>query len=110
MSSITESTPTHIVKSDRTGRTRYTRQYKQEVLAAFESSSLSAPGPTIIEPQRGSELRGKEDGRTTNRTNRTNLFSHCSDRTYAFYLSISNLGSLESQRDSASQPRVGRMP
>jgi hypothetical protein len=43
MSSITESTPTHIIKSDRTGRTRYTRQYKQEVLAAFESSSLSAP-------------------------------------------------------------------
>jgi hypothetical protein len=43
MSSITESTPTNIVKSDRTGRTRYTRQYKQEVLAAFESSSLSAP-------------------------------------------------------------------
>jgi hypothetical protein len=43
MSSTTESNPTHIVKSDRTGRTRYTRQYKQEVLAAFESSSLSAP-------------------------------------------------------------------
>jgi hypothetical protein len=43
MSSTTESTPTHIVKSDRTGRTRYTRQYKQEILAAFESSSLSAP-------------------------------------------------------------------
>jgi hypothetical protein len=43
MPSITETTPTHIVKSDRTGRTRYTRQYKQEVLAAFESSSLSAP-------------------------------------------------------------------
>jgi hypothetical protein len=43
MSSITESTPTHIVKSDRTGRTRYTRQYKQEVLAAYGSSSLSAP-------------------------------------------------------------------
>jgi hypothetical protein len=43
MSSITESTPTNIVKSDRTGRTRYTRHYKQEVLAAFESSSLSAP-------------------------------------------------------------------
>jgi hypothetical protein len=43
MSSITESTLTHIVNSDRTGRTRYTRQYKQEVLAAFETSSLSAP-------------------------------------------------------------------
>ena len=34
---------TSIIKSDRTGRTRYTRQYKQEVLAAFETSSLSAP-------------------------------------------------------------------
>ncbi len=32
-----------IIKSDRTGRTRYTRQYKQEVLDAFESSSLGAP-------------------------------------------------------------------
>lgn len=32
-----------IVKSDRTGRTRYTPEYKREVLAAFESSSLSAP-------------------------------------------------------------------
>ena len=32
-----------IVKSDQTGRTRYTPQYKREVLAAFESSSLSAP-------------------------------------------------------------------
>lgn len=32
-----------IVKSDHTRRTRYTAQYKQEVVAAFESSSLSAP-------------------------------------------------------------------
>ena len=32
-----------IVKSDQTGRTRYTPEYKREVLAAFESSSLSAP-------------------------------------------------------------------
>ena len=31
-----------IVKNDRAGRTRYTRQYKEEVLEAFESSSLSA--------------------------------------------------------------------
>lgn len=34
---------TTIIKSDRTGRTRFTRQYKQEVLAAYEASSLSAP-------------------------------------------------------------------
>jgi transposase-like protein len=32
-----------IVKSDQTGRTRYTPQFKREVLDAFESSSLSAP-------------------------------------------------------------------
>jgi DNA-binding transcriptional regulator YiaG len=32
-----------IVKSDQTGRTRYTSEYKREVLAAFESSALSAP-------------------------------------------------------------------
>ena len=32
-----------IVKSDQTGRTRYTPEYKREVLAAFESSSLSGP-------------------------------------------------------------------
>ena len=36
-----------IVKSDQTGRTRYTPQYKLEVLAAFESSSLSAPAFVI---------------------------------------------------------------
>lgn len=43
MSSIIEQTRSPIVKSDRVGRTRYTAQYKQEVIAAFESSSLSAP-------------------------------------------------------------------
>ena len=32
-----------IVKSGRAGRTRYTAQYKREVLDAFEFSSLSAP-------------------------------------------------------------------
>ena len=32
-----------IVKSDQTGRTRYTPEYKREVLAAFQSSTLSAP-------------------------------------------------------------------
>jgi hypothetical protein len=43
MSSITDQTTGTIIKSDRSGRTRYTPQYKQEVLAAFQSSSLSAP-------------------------------------------------------------------
>ncbi|MFU8893804.1 MAG: IS66 family insertion sequence element accessory protein TnpA [Luteolibacter sp.] len=32
-----------IVKSDQTGRTRYTPEFKREVLAAFQSSSLSGP-------------------------------------------------------------------
>jgi len=43
MSSIIDPSTGSIVKSDRIGRTRYTRQYKQQVLAAFESSRLSAP-------------------------------------------------------------------
>ena len=43
MSSQSDPSTGIIVKSDRSGRTRYTAQYKQEVLAAFESSSLSAP-------------------------------------------------------------------
>jgi transposase-like protein len=43
MSSIIEQATGTIVKSDHIGRTRYTAQYKQEVVAAFESSSLSAP-------------------------------------------------------------------
>ena len=43
MSSITDKATGPIIKSDRTGRTRYTAQYKRDVLAAFMSSSLSAP-------------------------------------------------------------------
>lgn len=43
MESIPDQSVGILVKSDRLGRTRYTQQYKQEVLAAFESSSLSAP-------------------------------------------------------------------
>ena len=34
---------TTIIKSDRSGRPRYTREYKQEVLSAYQASSLSAP-------------------------------------------------------------------
>lgn len=41
--SETDPPTTSIIKSDCAGRTRYSRQYKQEVLAAFETSSLSAP-------------------------------------------------------------------
>jgi hypothetical protein len=43
MSTIIAPASGPIVKSDRSGRTRYTAQYKQQVLDAFESSSLSAP-------------------------------------------------------------------
>ncbi len=43
METPTEPTGGVIIKSDRAGRTRYSRQYKREVLDAFESSSLSAP-------------------------------------------------------------------
>jgi hypothetical protein len=43
METPTDSSTGTIIKSDRTGRTRYTAQYKREVLDAFESSSLSAP-------------------------------------------------------------------
>jgi len=43
METLTDPSTGTIIKSDRAGRTRYTAQYKQEVLDAFESSSLSAP-------------------------------------------------------------------
>ena len=43
METPTDSSTGTIIKSDRTGRTRYTAQYKREVLDAFESSSHSAP-------------------------------------------------------------------
>lgn len=38
-----EGASTSIVKSDRAGRTRYTAEYKSEVVAAFRSSGLSGP-------------------------------------------------------------------
>jgi len=43
MTSLTESADGVFIKSDRSGRTRYSKHYKQEVLAAFDASSLSAP-------------------------------------------------------------------
>ena len=38
-----EEAVTSIVKADRTGRTRYTDQYKAEVVEAFAASGLSGP-------------------------------------------------------------------
>ena len=43
METPTDSAAGPIIKSDRTGRTRYSAEYKREVLDAFEASSLSAP-------------------------------------------------------------------
>ena len=43
MASLNNEVPTSIIKSDRTGRQRYTQQYKNEVLAAYEASGMSGP-------------------------------------------------------------------
>ena len=43
MASTKDDLPATIIKSDRTGRARYTQQYKDEVLAAFEASGMSGP-------------------------------------------------------------------
>ena len=43
MASMQEEAVTSIVKADRAGRTRYTDEYKTEVLEAFAGSSLSGP-------------------------------------------------------------------
>jgi len=43
MASTHNDTPATIIKSDRTGRRRYTQEYKNEVLAAYESSGMSGP-------------------------------------------------------------------
>ena len=41
MEPTSETSACLIVKADRTGRTRYTPEYKAEVLAAFEKSGMS---------------------------------------------------------------------
>jgi len=43
MASTKDDLPTSIIKSDRVGRPRYTQQYKDEVLAAYEASGMSGP-------------------------------------------------------------------
>ena len=43
MTTMQEEEVTSIVKADRTGRTRYTDQYKAEVVEAFAASGLSGP-------------------------------------------------------------------
>ena len=44
METAPEPSPTTaIIKCDRTGRTRYTAEYKAEVLAAFTNSGMSGP-------------------------------------------------------------------
>jgi hypothetical protein len=41
MESTNDELPTRIIKSDRRGRPRYTQQYKDEVITAFEASGMS---------------------------------------------------------------------
>jgi len=43
MAKLQEEGTTSIVKTDRAGRTRYTAEYKAEVVAAFAGSGLSGP-------------------------------------------------------------------
>ncbi len=43
MASTHDDIPATIIKSDRTGRRRYSQHYKDEVLAAYESSGMSGP-------------------------------------------------------------------
>jgi transposase-like protein len=43
MASTNSEVPATIIKSDRTGRRRYTQHYKDDVLAAYESSGMSGP-------------------------------------------------------------------
>jgi transposase-like protein len=42
MATTQETTSTALVKSDRAGRTRYTKTYKSEVVAAYEQSGMTA--------------------------------------------------------------------
>lgn len=43
MTTADDETSVTIIKSDRTGRQRYTQQYKEQVLSAFDSSGMSGP-------------------------------------------------------------------
>jgi transposase-like protein len=43
MASTNSEPATSIIKSDRSGRRRYTQEYKDEVLAAYEASGMSGP-------------------------------------------------------------------
>lgn len=43
MASTTEEPTSTIIKSDRAGRPRYTQEYRDEVVAAYEASGMSGP-------------------------------------------------------------------
>lgn len=43
MATTNNDPSTAIIKTDRTGRPRYTQKYKSEVLAAYEASGMSGP-------------------------------------------------------------------
>ena len=72
METPTDSSAGTIIKSDRTDRTRYTAQYKREVLDAFESSSLSAPAFAMqCGVNQVSDLRGMDRGAAAKLAERT---------------------------------------
>jgi len=43
MTTATDEPTSIIIKSDRTGRSRYTQEYKNEVVNAYEASGMSGP-------------------------------------------------------------------
>ena len=43
MTSLIDPSVSNIIKSDRVGRIRYAKDYKQQVLLAYQSSTLSGP-------------------------------------------------------------------
>ena len=43
MTTATDDPTSIIIKSDRTGRSRYTQEYKDEVVNAYEASGMSGP-------------------------------------------------------------------
>lgn len=66
-----QETSTSIIKSDRAGRTRYSQAYKDEVVAAFRQSGMSAAAfathcgvkyPTLASWVAKAKVSGSDDG------------------------------------------------
>ena len=67
----TQETSTSIIKSDRAGRTRYSQAYKDEVVAAYQQSGMSAAAfathcgvkyPTLASWVAKAKVSGADDG------------------------------------------------